>query len=191
MKSGRVLSSVMEIEPRQHDMAGLDLGEGPPRRALIFGALILALWCLALAPFLGVPNRFTFSLYFLPPMFITVLGMRPSARLGRRRALTDWALKLRYGVLGHRPLVGVGRRRPTRQEFAPLAERWRLLNSVWGRVVPAAVRPEWATAQAPDHTTTPTEHAQRPIGRPLQINQRAQLLGGETLHALLARKKKP
>lgn len=187
MKTGRVLSAVMEIEPRQHDMAGLDLGEGPPRRALIFGALALALWCLLLAPLLGVPNRYTFSIYFLPPMFLTLLGMRPSSRLSRRRALTDWALKIRYGFLGHRPLVAVGRRRPTRHEFAPLAERWRLLSVIWGRVVPAHHRPEWANGPT---AADPDQPSQRPIGRPITITQRARLLSGDSLHALLVARKK-
>lgn len=185
MRTGRILTGQMEVETRQHDMAGLDLGEGPPRRALIFGALALAVWCIALAPFLGVPNRYTFSLYFLPPILLTVIGMRVSGRTPRRRVLTDWALQIRYALLGHRTIVDVGRRRPTRYELPPLAERWRLITSAFGRVVPATVKPPWAQ---PDHSS---EHTQRPVGSPIVLEQRARLLGGDELHtALLARSRK-
>lgn len=182
MRTGRILTAQMEIETRQHDMAGLDLGEGPPRRALIFGALALAVWCLALAPVLGIPNRYTFSVYFLPPVLLTVIGMRVSGRTPRRRVLTDWALQFRYALLGHRTLVDVGRRLPTRYELPPLAERWRVLTNAFGRVVPATVKPPWAQ---PEHTDG---HRQEPVGPPIVLEQRARVLDGDALHAdLLSR----
>jgi hypothetical protein len=172
---GRVLTSHMDIEPRQHDLLGLDLGEGPPRRTIIFGLIVMVLWCALLIPILRVPDKITFSIYFIPPIVITMFGMRPSPRSGRRRTLTDWALVLRYGVLGHRPVVRLGTRRPTRQEFILFADRWRSVLGLPARIVPAVARPPWAGAE-PD-----TNADQRPTGRAITITQRTTVIGGDTL----------
>lgn len=178
--SGRVLTPHLELESRQHELFGLDLGEGPTRRGLIFGLLMLSTWCLVWAPFLGVPNKYTFSLYFLPPMIVTVLGMRDSPRTARRRWLTDWALALRYAVVGHQPVIRWGARPPTRRELIPLAQRFAFVIRARDRLWPASVHPVWAEGDDDPRDTEKTP--QRRVFRSITIRQKPQLIGGQYFH---------
>ncbi|MEU4755528.1 hypothetical protein AB0F93_31720, partial [Micromonospora tulbaghiae] len=82
---------------------GVDLGEGAPRRALILGGLLYLLWTGGLLMVFGLPNKVAFTLYFLPPLLVTIFGAQRSRRNERRWNMTYWALTVRYVVLGHRP----------------------------------------------------------------------------------------
>lgn len=177
-RTGRILTPHLELESRQHELFGLDLGEGPPRRALVFGLVALVVWCLLWWPLLGLPDKYTFSLYFLPPMMITVIGMRTSPRTARRRWLTDWALAVRYALLGHRPVIRWGARPPTRREYIPLADRLGFIFRIRDRLWPAAARPAWAEDDQPDPSTI----AQEPVYRSITINQRPRVFGGQYFH---------
>lgn len=44
MRVGRTLTHHFEIETRQYDLLGIDLGEGARRRMIIFGAVIIIVW---------------------------------------------------------------------------------------------------------------------------------------------------
>ena len=78
MRAGRTLTSHFQLETRQHDLLGLDLGEGPPRRALIFGAMVFVVWVLLCAPLLGAPTQNTFSLYVIhEPVILTTAMVLP------------------------------------------------------------------------------------------------------------------
>ena len=44
MRVGRTLTHHFEIETRQYDLLGIDLGEGARRRMIIFGAVIILVW---------------------------------------------------------------------------------------------------------------------------------------------------
>ena len=57
MRVGRTLTHHFEIETRQYDLLGIDLGEGARRRMIIFGAVIIVLWVALLFPFIGVPRN--------------------------------------------------------------------------------------------------------------------------------------
>lgn len=179
MRAGRVLTSHMEIEPRQHDLLGLDLGEGPKRKTLVFGLVSLVVWCALLAPFLGVPTRLTFSLYFLPPIIITIFGIRPSTRTRRRQTLTDWALSARYALLGHRPVIRLGQRRAGRGETLPLMTRWSVLRTLVSGLSPRAQRPPWATPERDER------RQRRSIGRPVTLEQKPTLIGSQAMYEMV------
>ena len=88
MRVGRTLTHHFEIETRQYDLLGIDLGEGARRRMIIFGEVIILLWIAILFPFIGVPQKGTVSLYVVPPFVITAFGWRPGKfrRLPSRRS---------------------------------------------------------------------------------------------------------
>lgn len=174
-RSGRVLTKHFEIEARQHDLLGLDLGEGPKRRALIIGAAALTIWAGGCLLLFGLPNKYSFSLYTLPPVILTVFGARPSARMGRRMALTDWALAIRYAVLGHRPIVRMGTRQAGRSEYLPLRQRWHIVTGIGARIVPAAARPPWVS---PDEDV---QQERRPVGPVIVLDQQSRVIGSNTL----------
>ncbi|MFF2548370.1 hypothetical protein ACFVUY_38235 [Kitasatospora sp. NPDC058063] len=112
------------MESRQHELLGLDLGEGAPRRALILGMVLVTLWVGPLLLLLGLPGRYTLTLYFLPPVLTTVLGAQRSRTLDRRWNLARWAISTRYLVLGHRPIICGGRRAAHRTEWLGRRARW-------------------------------------------------------------------
>ncbi|WUJ70094.1 hypothetical protein OG809_34000 [Kribbella soli] len=89
MRVGRTLTHHFEIETRQYDLLGIDLGEGARRRMIIFGAVIIVLWIALLFPFIGVPKKPTVSLYVVPPFVITAFGWRPG-KFHERRWVLRW-----------------------------------------------------------------------------------------------------
>lgn len=112
MREGRTLTRTLEIEPRQHDLFGLDLGEGPLRGQLIFGLCAVTLWLALTVPlsFLwGGPGPNSALLFVAPPLLVTAIGWRHSEDNPRRRLVTVWVLTGRWVLFGHRPVVTVGR----------------------------------------------------------------------------------
>ncbi|MDJ0345557.1 hypothetical protein QMK19_33975 [Streptomyces sp. H10-C2] len=102
----------------------MDLGEGTPRRALVLGLILYAVWSGALLLLFGLPNRFSFTAYFLPPLVIVIYGTQPSRKVDRRWNIAYWAIGIRYAVLGHRPIICGGRRAATRSEWISRRARW-------------------------------------------------------------------
>ena len=43
-RTGRTVSRQLHIESRQHELFGVDLGEGIPRKVLLIGAIAFVLW---------------------------------------------------------------------------------------------------------------------------------------------------
>ena len=123
MRVGRTLTHHFEIETRQYDLLGIDLGEGARRRMIIFGAVIILLWIALLFPFIGVPQKSTVSLYVVPPFVITAFGWRAGKFHERRRRVTEWALAVRYALRAHRPIIGLGARAADKTEYLPWRER--------------------------------------------------------------------
>ncbi|MFD4020656.1 hypothetical protein [Streptomyces sindenensis] len=111
-------------ETKQHELLGLDLGEGTPRRALILGLVLFAAWVGLLLLLFGLPSEITFTLYLLPPLLTTYYGTQRSTKLDRRWNIANWAITVRYLVLGHRPIISGGRRAATRSEWLPRRARW-------------------------------------------------------------------
>ena len=121
---GHTYTRHFDLETKQHELLGLDLGEGFSRRSLILGLILYALWSGSLLLLLGLPSRYTFTLYFLPPLIVTVYGTQRSTRLPRRWNITQWSIGTRYLVLGHRPIICGGRRAATRSEWLGRRARW-------------------------------------------------------------------
>ncbi|WP_331720120.1 hypothetical protein OG762_51730 (plasmid) [Streptomyces sp. NBC_01136] len=124
MRIGNTYTQHFELETKQHELLGLDLGEGAPRRPLVLGLVLNGLWWAVLLLVLGGPSKFTFTAYFLPPVIVTVYGAQRSTVIDRRWNLTRWAIGIRYLVLGHRPIISGGRRAATRSEWMNRRARW-------------------------------------------------------------------
>ncbi|MFI8829017.1 hypothetical protein [Streptomyces sp. NPDC053431] len=124
MRTGATYTRHFDIETRQHELLGLDLGEGAPRRALVLGFVLYAVWTGSLLLLFGLPSQVTFTVYFLPPLLVAVIGTQRSRKNDRRWNITNWALAIRYLTLGHRPIVCGGRRAAARSEWIPRRARW-------------------------------------------------------------------
>ncbi|MFJ6355027.1 hypothetical protein ACIQKB_36920 [Streptomyces sp. NPDC092046] len=124
MRTGTTYTRHFDIETRQHELLGLDLGEGAPRRALVLGFVLFGVWTGSLLLLFGLPGRMTFTLYFLPPLLVAIVGTQRSRRNDRRWNITSWALGIRYLTLGHRPIICGGRRAASRAEWIPRRARW-------------------------------------------------------------------
>ncbi|MCF3100082.1 hypothetical protein IPZ58_00560 [Streptomyces roseoverticillatus] len=123
MRVGHTFTRHFDLETRQHELLGLDLGEGPSRRVLTTGAVVYAVWMGTLFLIFGWPSQMFFTLYFAPPALITFYGSQRSRRNERRWNLTQWALTIRYMTVGHRPVINGGRRAADRSEWLPLRAR--------------------------------------------------------------------
>ncbi|MFH9355157.1 hypothetical protein [Kitasatospora sp. NPDC017646] len=164
MRQGNTYTRHFDLETRQHELLGIDLGEGAPRRALVLGLVLYAVWLGLLLLILGLPSRFTFTLYFLPPLMITIFGTQRSHKLDRRWNITRWAISIRYLVLGHRPVICGGRRATHRSEWLGRRARWGsrldlLADSPLGRLVDRFLGPQ---GQIPTGSGVPLQLAARP-----------------------------
>jgi hypothetical protein len=180
VRTGETLTQHFQIETRQHELFGLDLGDGVPRRSLVWGTTFLVTWSLLCFPILGMPTQGTFSLYFLPPMFAAYFAFQSSAAQSRRVNLTQWAIKVRYVLIGHRPIISLGARAATRIEYR--AGRWSSVTDGIVRVaVPWKVRAEWDLEPEAD-ITGPVQ-----AGPAIILNQRATLHGFDYMQNLRQR----
>lgn len=168
-REGRTLNKNFHIETRQHDLFNFDLGEGVPRRMLIFVVFVTVAWVLLLAPIVRMPNQYTFSLYVMPPVLFAWFGFRESDTQPRRRNITQWAIRLRYAVSGHKPIIGLGARSAYPTELLPHEQRWspeRFLRK-W---IPWLLPPEWETNDdEADDDLAPEAGIQ--AGRAIGLNQ--------------------
>src|SRR6266540_2251291 len=140
MRVGRTLTHHFEIETRQYDLLGIDLGEGARRRMIIFGAVVVTAWVALLVLILGVPKKPTVSLYVVPPFVMTAFGWRPGKYHDRRRRVTEWALAVRYALRAHRPIISLGARAADKTEYLPWRERvatHKVANLLRGQRTPA------------------------------------------------------
>ncbi|MEV7419861.1 hypothetical protein [Streptomyces sp. NPDC089919] len=124
MRTAHTHTAHFHIETRQHELLGLDLGEGMPRRALLLGFTLCLGWTGTLLLAFGLPDRTTFTLYCVPPLLVAALGTQRSRRNDRRWNITYWTLTLRYLTAGHRPILCAGRLDADRAEWIPRSERW-------------------------------------------------------------------
>ncbi|MFD0383198.1 hypothetical protein ACFQ2B_15025 [Streptomyces stramineus] len=67
MRVGHTFTRHFDLETRQHELLGMDLGEGPSRRVLVTGAVVYAVWMGGLFLIFGWPSQMFFTLYFAPP----------------------------------------------------------------------------------------------------------------------------
>ncbi|GAA3087116.1 hypothetical protein GCM10020000_87340 [Streptomyces olivoverticillatus] len=109
MRTSHTFSRHWDLETRQHELLGIDLGEGISRKVLLHGLVVFALWDGALLLMASFPTTITFSLYFLPPIFITAYGTKRSGSYWRRRNFLLWGVTVNYLVNGVKPAIGRGR----------------------------------------------------------------------------------
>jgi len=172
-RTARNYTNAFSLETRQHTLLGIDLGEGPPRKPLVFGIIIFALWIALMWFVLGAPTKYTATIYILPPALITWFGAQRAPNNSRRFRFTTWVLAAAFVLRGHLPIIGLGRRRPTRAEITPWSQRRPDLS--WSR------RPAW---ERPGGHAAPVVAAGRPI--PLRI--RARLFGNAHVAGILRRR---
>ncbi|MBW8764532.1 MAG: hypothetical protein JF592_18460 [Microbacterium sp.] len=128
---GRTLTGILTIETRQHELFGIELGEGPKRKTILLGFLIAGLWFVFSIPFTALLGLwanldvapFGFALVIAPPAVLLALGLRPQEAIPTRIVLVSGALRVRYAISGHRPLIRLGARRPSRHEQIPRSAR--------------------------------------------------------------------
>jgi hypothetical protein len=171
MRIGRTLTHHFEIETRQYDLLGIDLGEGARRRMILFGAVITLVWVGLLVLIFGWPDKPTVSLYVVPPFVITAFGWRPGKNHERRRRVTEWALAVRYALRAHRPIIGLGARAADKTEYLPWRER--IATHKVANLAKARVTPEWEREVAVE--LDPRVRA----GADIVVSQRARLLGAD------------
>lgn len=129
-REGRTLTKAMSIETRQHELFGVDLGEGPVRSALVFGVFVTLAWWVVLFFTIGAPDLSGNSrlgglwvvFWFLPPMALVAFGWQEDKDNPRRRNITKWSLAVRQVLRGHRPITALGRTE-RKADHLPLVER--------------------------------------------------------------------
>jgi hypothetical protein len=186
MRVGRTLTHHFEIETRQYDLLGIDLGEGARRRMIIFGAVVVVAWVALLVPIIGTPSKTTTTLYVVPPFVITAFGWRSGKYHERRRRVTEWALAIRYALRAHRPVIGLGARAADRSEYLRWSERVPLQKMA--AVKPGGAAPEWAALDADGrHQGDDTRDV---AGAEIIVSQRARLIGSDHLRRVRRRTSK-
>lgn len=139
-RTGRTVSRQLHIESRQHELFGVDLGEGIPRKVLLIGALAFVLWAGLVFSVTRTFNQQMMFIYGFPPVMFVQLGIQESPKNARRWRLTQLILRIRYAVRAHRPVVRFGRRAADRHEFLPLTARF---GGQLGQAI-ARIRPQRA-----------------------------------------------
>lgn len=139
-RTGRTVSRQLHIESRQHELFGVDLGEGIPRKVLMIGAAAFVLWAGLVFSVTRTFNQNMMILYGLPPLLFVQLGIQESPKNARRWRLTQLILQIRYALRSHRPVIRFGRRAADRHEFLPLTDRF---GGQLGQAI-ARIKPEHA-----------------------------------------------
>lgn len=164
MLTSRTVTKALRIESKQHELFGFDLGEGIDRKKFGLGILAFAVWVVITWPLMSWTGILATrpdvgSLIILaPPIVLIMLGLQPDDDLPQRMRLTPLALKIRYILVGCKPIIHLGRRHAERAERPTMAER---------------------LGRDRDGTERPTQ----PIVR---RHVRARLIGNEELHALVS-----
>lgn len=163
-RTARNYTGAFQLETRQHTLLGIDLGEGPPRKPLVFGLVVFALWIPLLWVILDGPSRTTATLFILPPALLTWFGAQKAPNNPRRFRFTTWVLAIVFVLRGHLPIISLGRRRSTRAERTPWSQRRD--DYPWNR------RPAWERPWSDDE---PIEER----GKAVRMQMKARLMGND------------
>ncbi|MFK0142544.1 hypothetical protein [Streptomyces murinus] len=109
MRTSNTYTRHWDIETRQHELLGLDLGEGLPRTTLKYGAVIFPLWWGLWLLVIGFPPQPAIPLFLLPPLGATYFGAKRSTAYWRRTNLLMWGVRLNFLHHGVKPIIGRGR----------------------------------------------------------------------------------
>lgn len=172
MRIGNTYTRHFDLETKQHELLGLDLGEGASRRSLVLGLVLYTLWTGSLLLLFGFPSMITFTVYFVPPLIITVYGTQRSRANERRWNISRWSISVRYLLLGHRPIICGGRRAAARSEWISRRARWA------GRAELLALLPLGSSAE---RLLDIEEPAPAGAGGPIRLAARPRLFGPEAV----------
>ncbi|MFJ2217851.1 hypothetical protein ACIQVO_36460 [Streptomyces sp. NPDC101062] len=172
MRTSHTYSRHWDIETRQHELLGLDLGEGLPRTTLKYGAVIFPLWWGMWLLLIGFPPQPAIPLFLLPPLGLTYFGAKRSTAYWRRTNLLMWGVRLNFLHQGVKPVIGRGRvpapKGGLRLRAQRLGERAPQLTQM------PAFGPLFTTgADTPD--------AAESFGRPAQLRPRLRMYGPDTV----------
>ncbi|MDN5797200.1 MAG: hypothetical protein L0H79_15800 [Intrasporangium sp.] len=161
-REGQTLTRTMGFETKQHELFGIDLGDGAPRRMLVWGALCCAIWWGLLYVIFRGFNPMTMFFWLAPPVFLAYYGWR-DGRTHRRRKVTEWVLTARWLRRGSEPVIALGRRKATRAERMGLVERW---GHRFGHDDPIAlINPRRAAPERRHERPSPAARTSAPLGR--------------------------
>ncbi|MEU4924578.1 hypothetical protein AB0G29_35155 [Streptomyces parvus] len=178
MRTGITYTRHFDVETKQHELLGLELGEGWPRKAIVLGFVLYLVWTGGLLLIFGVPSKVAFSAYVLPPLLIAVIGTKRSTRNPRRWNITYWTLSLRYLIHGHRPVICGGRRSAHRSEWIDRRARWGTKGDGLRRKSTLARRQEELEHHVPPALS----------GTPLVLDARPRLHGPDAVYRAYGRK---
>ncbi|TLQ39263.1 hypothetical protein [Streptomyces marianii] len=172
MRTSNTYTRHWDLETRQHELLGLDLGEGLPRTTLKYGAVMFPLWWGAWLLLFGMPLKPLIPLFLLPPLFFTYYGAKRSTTYWRRTNLLVWGLRLNFLNHGVRPVIGRGRIPPSkvglRLRTQRLAERAPQLTEM-----PAFSSFFTTSADTPD--------AAESCGKPAHLRPRLRMYGPDAV----------
>lgn len=190
---GRTYTKAFNIETRQHELLGYDLGEGAKRQHLRLGMGVAAIWIAAMIPILGAPNMYTASLYLIPPGLFIALGVQMDPRQPRRMRVSSWLLSVLFMISGHRPIINMGHR----VAFAGERITWRERLKVDALAVHPLLRPALMgimrllqlkplPAHKVRHTTAGYSG---PVGKPIVLAQSdIKIFGADYMHEIIAKR---
>lgn len=124
MRTGRTVTKQLKFETHQHELVGLDLGEGIKRKELWIALVVVPAWVALLWLLIGAPTKANSLLFMTPPFIFLKYGVAENERMPRRMNFTQMILAVRYSLIGHRPIVRAGARSASRDEYMPITERW-------------------------------------------------------------------
>lgn len=190
-RTGHTYTKAFQIETRQHELLGMDLGEGPARRHLRLAIVVTVLWVLIMIPILRVPNQFTFSLYMIPPGVFIAFGVQMDPRQPRRMRVSGWVLAALYGISGHQPIINMGHRRASRGEQVGWVERLRwekIKNLSLIRSLRIIVRRWYKMPPPAENVRHTTAEYYGPVGSPIILSGQVKHYGTDYLHDLIAKR---
>ncbi|MFK0296341.1 hypothetical protein ACIQU6_38520 [Streptomyces sp. NPDC090442] len=109
MRTSYTYSRHWDLETRQHELLGLDLGEGVSRTTLRYGAVCCGVWWGGWLLLFGFPPQPLFPLFMLPPGLLTYYGAKRSSAYWRRTNLLVWSVRAHFLLRGVIPVIGRGR----------------------------------------------------------------------------------
>ncbi|MGW0703026.1 hypothetical protein ACWGJT_03365 [Streptomyces xantholiticus] len=170
MRESRTYTRHWDLETRQHELLGIDLGEGIPRTTLRYGLLFFGTWWTGWLVLFGFPAQPVVPFFLLPPIWLTYAGAKRSLTYWRRTNLLVWGVHAQYLLRGVQPVIGRGRipapRLGLRLRARRLGERMPHLPQVPGAGALFA-------AKGPD--------AAHSTGAPVRIRPRVRLYGPDAV----------
>ncbi|MEV1040461.1 hypothetical protein AB0J01_27985 [Streptomyces sp. NPDC050204] len=109
MRTSHTHTTHWDLETRQHELLGIDLGEGVSRTTLRYGLISVGTWWTGWLVLFGFPSQTAVPAFLMPPIFLTYAGSKRSLTYWRRTNLLVWGVRAQYLLHGVRPVIGRGR----------------------------------------------------------------------------------